>query len=55
MQCHTQVGNITTNLKVKIVYTVPELSATELVTWNCHVDDSSKGRYDIVLGRYLLT
>ena len=25
------------------------------MTWNCHVDDSSKGIYNIILGRYLLT
>ena len=25
------------------------------MTWYCHVDDSTKGRYDIILGRYLLT
>ena len=23
--------------------------------WNCHVDESDKGRYDMILGRYLLT
>ena len=55
MQWNTQAGNINTNLKVKIYFTSPALSATNVVTWNCHVDDSSKGRYDIILGRYLLT
>ena len=25
------------------------------MTWNCHVDDSAKGRYDMILGRNLLT
>ena len=54
MQWNTQVGNITTNLKVKIDFTLPALSATNVVTWNCHVDDSSKGRYDMILGRDLL-
>ena len=24
------------------------------MTWNCHVDDSSKDRYDVILGRDLL-
>ena len=24
------------------------------MTWNCHADDSAKGRYDIMLGIYLL-
>ena len=30
MQCHTQEGDTTTNLKVKIDFTLPELSATKL-------------------------
>ena len=34
MQLHTQAGNITTNLKVKIDFTLTELSATKTVTWN---------------------
>ena len=55
MQCHTQSGNITTNIKVKLDFTLPTLSATNVVTWKCHVDDSSKGRYDMILGRDLLT
>ena len=38
MQCHTQEGNITTNLKVKIDFTLHELSATKIVMWNFHVD-----------------
>ena len=28
---------------------------TNDVTWKCQVYDSAKGRYDIILGRYLLT
>ena len=55
MQCHTQSGNITNNLKVKIDLTLPELSAKTIVTWNCHVDEPSNGRYEMILGRYLLT
>ena len=50
----TQAGNITSNIKVKVDFTLPELSATKFVTWNCHVDDSAKGRYDMILGRDLL-
>ena len=37
------------------MFTLTELSATKIVTWNCHVDDSAKGRYDTILVRYLLT
>ena len=36
-------------------FNLPELSMTKSVTWNCHVDDSTKGRYDMILGRYILT
>ena len=50
MQWNTQAGNITTNLKVKVDSTLPKLSATNVVTWNCHVYDSAKGRYDMILG-----
>ena len=49
MQWNTQAGNITTNLKVKVDFTLPALSATNVVTWNCHVGDSAKGRYDMSL------
>ena len=55
MQWNTQAGNITTNIEVKIYFTLPALSATNVVMWKCHVDDSDKGRYDMILGRYLLT
>ena len=55
MQWHTQEENITTNLKVKVYFTLPALSTTDVVTWNFHVDDSDKGRYDMILGRYLST
>ena len=55
MQWHTQAGKITTNSKVKIDFTLPELRTTKAMTWSCNVDDSSNGRHDIILGRYLLT
>ena len=42
-------------MRFKIYFTLPEFSATNILTWNCHVDDSDKGRYDIILGRYILT
>ena len=51
MQCHTQAGNITTNIKVKIYFTLAELIATNVVTWNVHVGDSAKGGYAMILGR----
>ena len=48
------MGSIPTNSKVKIDFTLTELSATKIVIWNCHVDDSAKGRYDMILGRNIL-
>ena len=36
-------------------FTLTSLSATNAVMWNCHVDDSAKGRYDMILGRDLLS
>ena len=50
MQWNTHAKNITNNLKVKIDFTLPALSATNVVIWNCHVDDFAKGRYDMILG-----
>ena len=55
IQWHKQLGNITTNLEVKVDFTLPELSATKIVTWNCHVDESAKGIYGMILGRAILT
>ena len=53
MQWHMQAENITTNIKVKVDFNLPALSATNVVTWRCHVDDSDKGRYDIFLVQYI--
>ena len=55
MQRHTQVVNITNNLKVKVDFTLPSLSATNIVTWKYHLGDSAKCRYDMISGQYLLT
>ena len=55
MQWHTQAVNITTNIKVEVYFTLPALSARNVVTCNCHVYDSAKGIYDMILGRDLLT
>ena len=46
---HTQAININTNLKVKTYFTLPEFSETKIVTWDCHVYHSAKGRYDMML------
>ena len=48
MQCHTQEGNITTGNKVKIDFTSLEISMKKIMALNCHVDDSAKGRYNMI-------
>ena len=55
VQLNTQSGNITTNPKARVDFTLSAFSATNVVTWNCHVDDSAKGRYNIILGSDILT
>ena len=55
MKWQTQARNITTNLKVNVYFTLPALSATNVVTWKCHMDKFAKGRYEMILGRDLLT
>ena len=55
MQWHTQAGKVNTYLKVKIDCTSPEISVTKMVSWNFHADYSAKRRYDIILGRDILT
>ena len=53
MQWQTQAVNITTNIKVIIDFTLPALSATNVVTCKCHVDDYTKGRYEMIFGKYI--
>ena len=55
VQRHTQAGNIITNIKVKIYFTLLELRATKIMMWDCRLDYFTKGRYDMILGRYILT
>ena len=35
-------------------FTLPALSVTSVMTWKCHADESTRGRYDMIIGRYLL-
>ena len=48
MQCHTQVGNITTYIKAKVDFTLPKLSTMNVVTWKFHMGDSAKVMYDMI-------
>ena len=55
MQWHTQAWNITTNFKVKVDFTLPALSENNVMMWNYHVYEFTKGRYDMILGQYIWT
>ena len=54
IQWNIQARNITTNIKVNIYFTLPILSAMNVVIWKCYVDDYDKGRYDMILGQDIL-
>ena len=54
IQWCSEARNITTNIKVKIYLTLPKLRAKKTVTWNWHMNDYAKGRYDTILGRDIL-
>ena len=47
--------NITNNYKFNVDIALTALSATNVMTWRCHVDVSVKGIYDMIIGRYLVT
>ena len=51
----TQAINITTDIKGKIYLFLTESSATQIITWECHMDDSAESRYDLIIDRYLLS
>ena len=55
MQWHTQAGNITINIEVKVEFTLPALSMTNDMMWICHVYESYKVRYNMILGIDLLS
>ena len=51
----TQAGKFTTSKKENVDFCLPGFSATIIVTWKCHIDESTNGRYEMILGRDLLT
>ena len=51
----TQSGNFITSKKVSVDFCLTESSATKIVSWKCHVDNSTYSRYGMILGRDLLT
>ena len=34
---------------------LPEFNATQILMCTCHVDNYTEGRYNMILGRYLIT
>ena len=51
----TQVEEFTTSKKANVDLCLPEFSATEIVTWKCHVDESTNCIYGMIPGRDLIT
>ena len=43
-----------TSKTVNVDFCLPEFSATKFMMWKWHVDKSTDGRYDMILGRDLL-
>ena len=50
-----QAGKFTTSNKVNIDLCLPEFIATKIVSWKCDMDNTTNSRYDMILGRYLIT
>ena len=44
-------GNFMTLKKVNVHFLPPKFSATKIVMWKCHVDESTNGRYDMILDK----
>ena len=40
---------------LKLEFSLSVLSVTKILTWKCHVDESTTGRYGMIIGRDLLT
>ena len=51
----TQAGKFTTSTRMDAGFCLPEFGATKIVTWKSHVAKSTNSRYNMILGRYLLT
>ena len=40
---------------MNVDFYLPEFGATKIVTWKCHVGESTNGRTNMIIGRDLLT
>ena len=50
-----QDGKITTDINVKVDFIIPTFSATNVMMWNCYVDELAKVSYNMILGQDILT
>ena len=50
-----QIAGKFTTSKVNAYFCIPEFSAAKVITWKFHMDESTNGRYYMILGRDLLT
>ena len=50
----TPAGEMTTQSKVKVQFTLPELQENKLIEWNVHVVDNM-GAYDMIIGRDIMS
>ena len=51
----TQARKFTTSKKMIVDICLPEFSSMKIVTWKCHLENSTNGGYDMILDRDLLT
>ena len=50
-----QAEMFTISKKADVDFFLLGFSATKILTWKCHIDDSTNSRYDTILGRHLIT
>ena len=51
----TQAGKFTTSNKVNVEFCLLGFIVAKIVTWKFQVVESTNSRYNMILGRYLLT
>ena len=50
-----QAAKFTTHEMEKVDFCLPEISATKIMTWKFHADESTERRHNMIVGRDLLT
>ena len=51
----TKAEKFTTSKKVNLAFCLPDFSVTKIVMQKFHVNESNNGRYDMIIGKDLLT